>query len=107
MLIFLAVRGTRGYDEGVKLPKRLRSPNRQYLPQTRSRSILLDAVKASDLNHLELRFFCEDCSHYVSGAGSGAGQCTLGYPARHTKREQLALHEVTGRMALCRAIEID
>ncbi len=87
----------------MKLPKRLLTENRHYLPRPRHRSITLDVIDPRDFNHLELRFFCDDCSHFASSQGL----CTLGYRARHTRTEQLKLYELTGKMALCRALEID
>jgi len=87
----------------MKLPKRLAASGRRYLPKPRRRSINLDTLHPSDFNRLELRFFCDDCSHYAPSHRL----CTLGYRARHTRTEQTKLFELTGKMALCRALEID
>jgi hypothetical protein len=87
----------------MKLPKRLATLGRRYLPKPSRRSIKLDTISSHDFNRLELRFFCDDCSHYAPSQR----QCTLGYRARHTRAEQKDLFELTGKMALCRAIEID
>ena len=48
-------------------------------------------------------FFCDVCSHY----SRGQKLCTLGYKPIHTVQEQSARYEITGRIALCRFIEID
>lgn len=74
-----------------------------YQPKRQRRSIKLDRVQASDLNHFEVRFFCDDCSHF----DSARAHCTMGYVAQHTREKQLALHERTGMMAFCRFLEID
>ena len=87
----------------VKLPKRLKKGERQYLPRPQKRAIVLDTVQAADLRRFSPSFFCDDCSHFAPSTRS----CTIGYPARHTREEQLALYNLSGKMALCRAIEID
>jgi hypothetical protein len=88
------------------LPKRLNPIEgsvRAYLPKKPRRSIKLDRIHPTDLRRFELRFFCEDCSHYSASKGS----CTFGFRAQHTRAEQMAIYERTGQMALCRALEID
>jgi hypothetical protein len=87
----------------VKLPKRLDKENRSYLPRRPHRSIKLDAVKAGDRRRYDGRFFCEDCSHYSLSQNS----CTLGYRPQHTRAEQEKLYEITGKLAFCRALEIE
>ena len=87
----------------MKLPRRLAAKDRRYLPKPSPRSIALDKVHPRDFNHLDLRFFCDDCSHYSTRESI----CTLGYRAQHTRAEQSKVYELTGKMALCRALEID
>ncbi len=48
-------------------------------------------------------FFCDVCSHF----DSKKIVCTLGYKPIHTIQEQSAQYDRTGRLALCRSIEID
>jgi hypothetical protein len=87
----------------VKLPKRLNKENRSYLPKRPRRSIQLDRVNPQEFLRFNGRFFCEDCSHY-----STSGKvCTLGYRAQHTRAEQLELYNLTGKIAFCRALEIE
>lgn len=86
-----------------KLPKRLKSSERAYLPKRARKSIHRDRIDPTLFRRLQLRFFCDDCSHYSASERF----CTLGYRARHTRAEQLVEYELTGQMALCRAIEID
>lgn len=85
------------------LPKRLAKGQRTYLPKRPRRPIQLDTIHPVDFRRYELAFFCDDCSHFSSGDKT----CMLGYRAQHTRAEQEAIFELTGRMALCRAIEID
>jgi hypothetical protein len=85
------------------LPKRLRRDGRNFLPKPIYRTIKLDTVRAADLRNMDCRFFCEDCSHF----DSGRTKCTLGYRAQHTRIEQMALYNLTGKIAFCRALEID
>ena len=85
------------------LPKRLRRSDRPYLPRQQRRSIKLDRVHPADLRSFDARIFCEDCSHFSSEQYA----CTIGYRAQHTRAEQLELYERTGKIAFCRALEID
>lgn len=86
-----------------RLPKRLLKDGRRYLPKRQRLGIRLDRIDPTDLRLFELRYFCDDCTHY----DCSQKKCTLGYRAQHTKTEQMRLYELTGQMALCRAIEID
>ncbi len=79
------------------------SPSRPYQPKRHRRRIKLDRVQASDLANFEVRFFCEDCSHFSSTNKT----CTMGYVAQHTKKEQMEIYQITGHMAFCRFLEID
>ena len=76
---------------------------RPYQPKRHRRAIKLDRVNPRDFMAYESRVFCDDCSHY----DSTAHRCTMGYVPQHTRREQLAIYELTGMMAFCRFLEID
>lgn len=76
---------------------------RPYLPRRQRKSIKLDRVNPRDLSKFDVRFFCDDCSHF----SSSEKRCTMGYVAQHTREEQMALYNLTGMMALCRFMEID
>jgi hypothetical protein len=67
-------------------------------------SIFLDPIHPSDFLRLNIAFSCEHCSHF----DDENRRCTIGYNARnHMREKQLKTYELTGRMALCRALEID
>ena len=74
-----------------------------YHPRRPRRSIKLDRISPTDLRVLNPQLFCDDCSHYSRTNQS----CTMGYRAQHTRVEQMAIYAVTGKMALCRFLEID
>ena len=66
--------------------------------------ILLDPVEAKDFNQLKLIYACEDCSHFAAADGS----CTLGFNSEnHRQESQLHSFALSGRMAICRFLEID
>ena len=83
--------------------KRELAKSRPYLPKRQNKSIKLDRVQASDLSHFDVRFFCDQCSHY----SATDNVCTMGYVPQHTKALQLKLYDLTGMMAFCRFMEID
>ena len=67
-------------------------------------SIFLDPIHPHDLLHLGVVFACEDCSHF----DPENRRCTIGYNAKnHMREKQLRTYEITGRMAICRFLEID
>lgn len=75
-----------------KTPKKLRP------------SIRHDAISASDYLNYTLPFACEDCSHFAAEKK----ECTLGYNCEHHLRDyQKKCFELSGKMALCRFLEID
>jgi len=76
---------------------------RSYQPKRHRRRIKLDRVQASDLAGFEVRFFCDNCSHFSSTKKI----CTMGYVAQHTEKEQMEIYQLTGHMAFCRFLEID
>jgi hypothetical protein len=81
------------------LPSRQPTTWRHHEP----RSIKSDRVKPADLAHYDVRFFCDDCTHYDTANAS----CMMGYVARHTRERQAVIYERTGRMEFCRLLEID
>lgn len=67
-------------------------------------SIKLDPVSASDYLKYDFRHACEHCVHFQSIDQ----KCTLGLNTRtHLLAEQTHQMEVSGRMALCRFMEVD
>ena len=77
--------------------------NRRYQPKRHKRQIKLDQVHPADMRKYDVRFFCEDCVHY----DSRGHVCTMGFVPQHTKKEQMAIYNLTGRLAFCRFLEID
>lgn len=67
------------------------------------RSIRLDTVHPRDMVNVDVRFFCDDCSHY----SFTAKHCTIGFVAQHTRENQMKIYNLTGKIAFCRFIEID
>jgi predicted HD phosphohydrolase len=73
-------------------PKRLRT------------SIRHDAVHPSDYLRYTIPSACEDCSHFNSEKET----CTLDYNSEHHRRDyQKKCYELSGKMAICRFLEID
>lgn len=67
-------------------------------------SIKTDVIHPSDYARFDFRFACEDCSHFTTEEQ----RCTLGYESKwHRKEFQKTSYELTGKMALCRFLEID
>lgn len=67
-------------------------------------SMKRESILASDYNHFNLPFSCEDCSHFDSENII----CTFGLnPIPHLRSTQKHTYEVSGQMALCRFQEID
>jgi hypothetical protein len=76
----------------AKTPKRLRT------------SIRFDAVNPGDYLKYDFRSACEDCTHFDRDAEI----CTLGYESKWHRRDfQIKSFELSGKMALCRFLEID
>lgn len=75
-----------------KTPKKIRT------------SIRRDAMHPGDYLNFQFRFACEDCTHFKASDAS----CTMGYGTKWHRRDfQTEEYERTGRMALCRFLEID
>jgi hypothetical protein len=76
----------------AKTPKRLHT------------SIRFDTVNPGDYLKYDFRSSCEDCTHFNRDVES----CTLGYESKwHRKEFQTQSFELSGKMALCRFLEID
>jgi hypothetical protein len=67
------------------------------------KSIFLDRINPQDFLKFNFMFCCEQCSHF----DSVKIVCTMGYQAQHQRASQLAKYNLTGKMALCRFMEID
>lgn len=73
-------------------------------PKRLSVSIRQDPIAAADYLKYKLPYACEDCSHFAPGEE----RCTLGYPSQHHRRAyQAKCFALSGKMALCRFLEID
>ncbi|MCE3009009.1 MAG: hypothetical protein LW875_00135 [Proteobacteria bacterium] len=73
-------------------------------PKRLSTSIKMDPIHPSDFFRFSMPTSCEDCTHF----DSSKIQCTLGYDCQwHLKAYQEKCYELTGKMALCRFLEID
>jgi hypothetical protein len=67
-------------------------------------SILLDPIHPYDFLNRDIAYSCEQCSHF----DPENIKCTIGFNSKnHLKEKQLKTYELTGRMALCRFLEID
>ena len=73
-------------------------------PRRLKTSIKRDAVHPADYLKYDFRSACEDCTHFKASNTS----CTLGYGTSwHLEAFQAQEYERTGKMALCRFLEID
>lgn len=68
------------------------------------KSIIYDGVHPRAWNHLNIKYACEDCSLY----DSDNNWCTMGHDTTpHLKVEQQKSYELTGKICVCRFLEID
>ena len=68
------------------------------------KSIILDAFQAGDLRSLNIMYACEQCTYFEEPNRT----CNLGFKSEpHQKAAQDRLYNLTGKMALCRFMEID
>ncbi|MBC87435.1 MAG: hypothetical protein CL677_09695 [Bdellovibrionaceae bacterium] len=68
------------------------------------RGIVHDAISGRDFRELNLIYACEQCTYFDENSTS----CILGHNAKnHLEERQLKTYYNTGRMALCRNLEID
>ncbi len=88
----------------LKKPYQIRRPRRSIKADRVHPSDFIKFIEPVDANGRPLGgFFCEACSHY----DSITEKCTLGYRAQHKREDQVKVYALTGRVVLCRAIEID
>ena len=68
------------------------------------RGIVHDPIPAKDFRELNLVFACEHCSYF----DGNSEQCIFGHnAANHRYDQQIKTYHTTGRMAICRNLEID
>ncbi len=73
-------------------------------PRRLKTKIKHDVVAPADYLKYKLPFACEDCTHFSFERQN----CTLGYTSEHHLREvQMKSYLLSGKMALCRFLEID
>jgi hypothetical protein len=81
--------------------------NKELKPPTPKRlrqSIRFDTVNPSDYLKYRFPICCEECTHFNSETGA----CTIGYePKWHRRDFQIKSCELSGKIALCRFMEID
>jgi hypothetical protein len=77
----------------------MRKENRKLRP-----SIKKDVIHPSDYLKYKFMTACEDCTHFNLAEKT----CTFGYQAHHHLREtQTKSYFLSGKMAICRFMEID
>lgn len=77
---------------------------RLKIPHPYRQSVKLDPIDARDFQKHKMIFCCEQCSHFSPSDSI----CTIGYESSpHLRANNLKSYELTGRMALCRFLEID
>ena len=95
----------------VNVLKRLGMANpKGKTPKHLRASIRHDPVHPVD--YLKYRFLsaCEDCTHFANHTNDSTDTevCTLGYNSKpHRRSVQVKSYELSGKMALCRFIEVD
>ena len=68
------------------------------------KGIIKERIKAKDLTQLNFKYACEDCSYFIPEKNL----CSLGYNTEpHLKVNQDRQHQLTGKLILCRFLEID
>lgn len=73
-------------------------------PKRLTKSIRSDAIHPRDYLKYETRSSCEDCTHF----DADAEKCTIGYNSTpHRRAEQERMYNLSGRIAICRFMEID
>ncbi len=78
--------------------------SKRFTPKRLRTSIRFDGINPTDYLKYDHRFSCEDCTHF----NRETEKCTLGYETKwHRKEFQNKSYELSGKMALCRFIEID
>lgn len=88
----------------ASVTKILKSGGSKKTPKRVRQSIKLDPVNPTDFLAYNFSHSCEFCSHW----NSVNGLCTLGYKNdHHLLKANLNSFELSGKMALCRFLEID
>jgi hypothetical protein len=86
---------------------KINKPNYVPKPKTPKRlnpSIRMDLIDPSDFIKYNFTHSCEHCSHF----NNVDENCTLNYYSKHHRLENnLKSYDLSGRMALCRFLEID
>lgn len=73
-------------------------------PKRLKTSIRFDTVNPTDYLSFHIPSSCEECTHFHREEE----RCTLGYESKwHRLEFQKTSYELTGKMALCRFLEID
>ena len=72
--------------------------------QPHPRSIILDKIHPREFNSLNVIYCCEQCSYFNTVKKT----CAMGFRSQiHMREAQLAEYSRSGRMAICRSLEID
>ena len=86
------------------MKKSMSSSTKIPTPRKLRTGIRHDAIQPGDYLKYEMPFACEDCSHFHHQEE----YCTIGYNASHHRRAyQEKCYELSGKVALCRFLEID
>lgn len=104
----LLARDALSLGQMIKAQKRSKNQTLQQksprTPKRIHRSIKMDVVNPADYMKYDFRFSCDECTHF----DHQGEQCTIGYDSTvHRKTEQERTYRLSGRMALCRLMEID
>jgi len=72
--------------------------------KTPKKSLIHDKVNPKDARELTMIFACEQCSFFDHDNKN----CLMGFPSEpHLFGNQIKRYNLTGRMAICRFLEID
>lgn len=78
--------------------------SKKQTPPAAKKGLILDGIHPTDYQHLNIIYYCEQCSHFDSKQKI----CTIGYDAsKHTFLVQQKNYFLTGKVAFCRFSEID
>lgn len=68
------------------------------------KSLVADTINPQDYSEIRFIFGCEECSFFDQKANN----CTMGHHyTPHLKANQIKSYELTGKMFICRDLEID
>jgi hypothetical protein len=86
---------------------RRKNPNhvqKEKTPKKLKQSIRMDLIDPADFMKFNFTHSCEHCTHF----NNSAENCSLGYFSTHHRlQNNLKSYDLSGRMALCRFLEID